>query len=130
MTSFSRSWRYCSEVGLSSRGTGGTSTVSCSTTHTPDGARSEGASGGYPYFRPKLPGVETAPLPAEHRFLVLPSSEGVPAARILDGPNPYVRGHEPRYGPNGYVVLNIDGPTLTEEIYAPDGTVLHTSSLA
>jgi hypothetical protein len=36
---------------------------------------------------------------------------GLAGLKPLDGPNPYVRGYEARYGPNGYVTLEFDGPT-------------------
>jgi hypothetical protein len=53
-----------------------------------------------------------------------------PPARVLDGPNPYVKGQEREYAPNGYASLDFDGDKLHETILAPDDAVLMTGTLA
>lgn len=55
--------------------------------------------------------------------------DGLPAAWILDGPNPYVPGRESRYGPHGYASLILDGPHLHEIVHAADGTELWVKQL-
>jgi hypothetical protein len=45
-----------------------------------------------------------------------------PSCVILDGPNPDVRGEEHRFGPHGYMTLDLDGPELVERVFLSDGT--------
>lgn len=45
-----------------------------------------------------------------------------PACFVLDGPNPFIRGKQEKYGPHGYLNLTFDGPTLVEQVMLPDGT--------
>ena len=85
--------------------------------------------GGFPYDRPHLAGIPTQELVGGNQFLVLPSTGTVPRARVLDGPNPYLGRHARRYGPNGYVVIEVNGTALEEQVCAPDGSVLHAASL-
>jgi hypothetical protein len=54
----------------------------------------------------------------------------VPAAQILDAPNPFIPGEAERYGANGYAVIEIDGPRFVEEVRTPDGQVLLRQQLA
>src|SRR5262249_16133032 len=90
---------------------------------------------GYPYLRnhdrlaafPSDPSVANSP-PATWRRL-----EGknlVPGGLVLDGPNPYVRGHEDEYGAQGHMTLVFDGEHLDELVHLPDGTVIYEHSLA
>jgi hypothetical protein len=48
---------------------------------------------------------------------------------VLDGPNPYIRGHEKEYGPHGYVRLEFDRPRLNEVILDADGSPLRELQL-
>jgi hypothetical protein len=85
---------------------------------------------GFPYFRDKLqnaPIVEHKPLDTKwHR---LDAKNMLPGAIILDGPNPYLTGEESKYGVQGYMSLEFDGPHLNEVVHAPDRTVLYDRSL-
>jgi hypothetical protein len=54
----------------------------------------------------------------------LPAAGLVPGALILDAPNPYIKGEEEKYGANGFVTLELDGPRAHEVVLAPDGTIL------
>jgi len=47
----------------------------------------------------------------------------------LDGPNPYIPGHETEYGPHGCAVLEFDGPHLNELIVDCDGNTIKSLSL-
>jgi hypothetical protein len=76
--------------------------------------------GGFPYFRDTK--VLGAAAPARAEWKPLASRNLVPAARILDGENPFVEEAPGEYGPNGYVTLEIDGDTLVEIVHLPDGT--------
>ena len=49
---------------------------------------------------------------------------------VLDAPNQYVAGEEDKYGANGYVTVEFDGPRMHEVIHAPDGSVLLERQLA
>jgi hypothetical protein len=78
--------------------------------------------GGFPYFRDKKV-VGEAP-PARPTWKRLESRNLVPFARLLDGVNPYIEGHETEYGPNGYMTLEFDDDELFETVHDADGSVL------
>lgn len=85
--------------------------------------------GGYPYFRDKLtdrPLVKDNPDGSQWRRVV---KAGVPEATVLDGVNPYIPTEEHRYGPNGYMTLELSGGTIAETVRAPDGTVLYAGEI-
>ena len=82
--------------------------------------------GGFPYFRDS--GLGAAP--AKPVWVRMTSKNLVPGGDMLDGQNPYIRGHEKEYGPHGYAVLEFDGPRLNESIVDPDGTTLRVQQLA
>ncbi len=82
--------------------------------------------GGFPYFRDKLPGGPHV----QPAFVRVPSKNFVPSADILDGPNPFVEGHENDYGPHGYVTLEFDGPHLNEVVQDATGQILRQRPLA
>jgi hypothetical protein len=81
--------------------------------------------GGFPYFREKAFG-DAPPAP---RWMRLNSKNLVPGAQVLDGQNPYIRGHEREYGPHGYVALEFDGPRLNEVVLDADGSKLREQEL-
>ena len=76
--------------------------------------------GGFPYFR----NASFGDAPAMPRWVRLDSKNFVPGGQMLDGQNPYVKGHEREYGPHGYLVLEFDGPQLNEIIMNADGRIL------
>jgi hypothetical protein len=59
----------------------------------------------------------------------VPSRHGSPEGVHLDGPNPWIPGHESKFGPNGYAVLELDGPQLQETVYTPSGAAIHQRAL-
>jgi len=81
--------------------------------------------GGFPYFSERFLGDP----PEKPRFVRLDSKNLVPGAQVLNGQNPYIRGHEKEYGPHGYVTLEFDGPKLTETVRDADGTTLQERAL-
>lgn len=74
---------------------------------------------GFPYFRDQFANPLSVP-----GWQSLPGKNLVPGARVLDGPNCYVEGKSDKYGPNGYVVLELDDRELRERYFTPDGTEL------
>lgn len=85
--------------------------------------------GGMPEFRKKRPGKPEISIDG-HDFYRLPAVFPNPSCLVLDGPNPYIRGYESRYSPNGYLTLEIDSTSFVEKLCAPDGTVLFSQELA
>jgi calcineurin-like phosphoesterase family protein len=82
--------------------------------------------GGYPHFRDKLTNLPAGPGTMWRR---LPAAGLVPGALILDARNEYIQGEEEKYGANGFVTLELDGPRALEVIRAPDGAVLLENEL-
>jgi Calcineurin-like phosphoesterase len=82
--------------------------------------------GGFPYFRDDLPGGPHS----QPTFVRIPSKNLVPGAEILDGPNPYIQGHEAKYGPHGYLTLDFDGALLQETVRDAEGNALRERSLS
>jgi len=52
----------------------------------------------------------------------LSANRDAPSCLVLDGPNPLIKNEEERFGPHGYLSLEINGPHLVERIHLPDGT--------
>jgi hypothetical protein len=52
-----------------------------------------------------------------------------PSCLALDGPNPLIRNEEKKFGPHGYVTLELDGPTLIERVHLPDGTEIFKNEI-
>jgi Calcineurin-like phosphoesterase len=80
---------------------------------------------GYPYFTDKNDsGTVSAPNPAAQgsRWRTVGMKNMVPGGMMLEGPNPYIPGHESEYGPNGYMTLEFNGEHLNEIIHMPDGS--------
>ena len=74
---------------------------------------------GFPYFRFLANGW-----PVKAGWYQFDSADYVPGGVVLDGPNPYVKGHEDSYGPNGYVTVELKGRAVHERYLAADGAVL------
>ena len=83
--------------------------------------------GGYPYFRDRL---EHLPLADGTLWRRMESKNLVPGAIVLDRPNQYVTGEEEKYGANGFVTVEFDGPHMHEIVHDPDGSVLLQRQLA
>lgn len=85
--------------------------------------------GGIPYVREaKHAPVETRGNGFEWRRVS--SQMTNPSALLLDGPNPYVPGKEEKFGPQGYMTLELAGPHLNEIVHLPDGTRIWERQLA
>ncbi len=86
--------------------------------------------GGMPYFRDKLAG---ASVEATGLYSVNGKTSGgitVPRGRVLDGPNPYLGEESHKYGPNGYLVLDLAGDTIRESYRLPHGRVIHQETIS
>jgi hypothetical protein len=81
---------------------------------------------GFPEFRKDAWGT----VPAQPTWLRLPATTDAPAAEVLDGSNPYIKGHEAEYGPHGYVTLEFENKKLTETVHLPDGTQVRSQQIA
>lgn len=82
---------------------------------------------GFPYFRDDVSGASPEEgLPGWHR---LQAKDMVPGGLLLDGTNQFVKDHEDKYGPNGYMFLEFDGPNLNEIVQEPDGNVIYERQL-
>jgi hypothetical protein len=82
--------------------------------------------GGMPEFRSKSLGQ----IPTSPTFVRQPGRGSAPGYLFLDGPNTHVKGHASEYTPHGYLVLELDGPQLTEEYYEAAGFLLERRTLA
>lgn len=78
-------------------------------------------NGGFPAFRDNLAGANAS----KTQWIRLSPKPGVPAAEVLDGPNPFVTDPE-RYSPHGYLTLDFAGPQLFETYYSPDGKIVRS----
>lgn len=54
----------------------------------------------------------------------------VPQGLLLDGPNIWIPGHEAKFGPNGFAVLELDGEHLRELVFSASGEQVHERELA
>jgi hypothetical protein len=81
---------------------------------------------GFPEFRKDVWGGA----PVQPTWLKLPATSDAPAAEVLDGSNPYIKGHETEYGPHGYVTLEFENKKLTEVVHLPDGTPVWSKQIA
>ncbi len=88
--------------------------------------------GGMPYKRGDVKDFAPSGDPAvdEHVWRQIPSKHGLPGGLVLDGPNRHIDDKGERYLPNGFAVLELDGPRLKEVYRAADGRVLKEIELA
>ena len=83
--------------------------------------------GGFPYFREAE--VFGNNPPAKPEFKTLGGRNLVPGARILDGQNPFVTEAPAKYGPHGYMTLELDGEELFEIVHDAGGDKLYEQPL-
>jgi len=86
--------------------------------------------GGMPYDRKKA-----LQMPEDHRagdaiWRRFDAAGPVPAGLMLDGTNEYMREKADKYGPNGYMTLEIEGPHLSEMVYDTHGREIYRKELA
>lgn len=85
---------------------------------------------GMPYARKRLRDFAVERREGIALWRRLPASNEAPAALVLDGENPYLGDEKDRFGPHGYVTLELDGPRLTERYHQPDGLTVLEQTLA
>lgn len=85
--------------------------------------------GGFPYYRDDLSKTIAQIANPDGTAWCQIMKDGVPDGWVLDGPNPFVHGHEQHYGPHGYASLLLDGPHLHETVHAAFGTELWSQRL-
>ncbi len=86
---------------------------------------------GYPYFRDNFAGALHPQNNSDgSRWITLVARKTAPSGTILDGPNPYIKGHDDQYGPNGYLTLEFSDSHMNETVHAADGTILYDHRLA
>lgn len=83
--------------------------------------------GGYPQFRASNPGVPSNCPPKS--TMVKLAAHGGPSSLFLDGPNPYIKGQEKDYSPNGYMTLGFTGGKIHETVCDPDGAIVWENDL-
>jgi hypothetical protein len=81
--------------------------------------------GGMPYSRRPVEDVPEDRTVEDAIWRRFGARNMVPGGLVLDGPNPHVEGKENKYGPNGYMVLELGDGTLTEVVHAPTGEELY-----
>jgi len=74
---------------------------------------------GFPYFRFLDNGR-----PNKTDWVRCEAKTSVPGCLVLDGPNPYVANDGPRYGPNGYLKLELRDGEVHEAYYDPERRVV------
>jgi len=77
-------------------------------------------NGGFPAFRDALDGGGGP----ETKWIRLSAKPGVPAAQVLDGPNPFITDDPDRYGPHGFLTLEFQGKEAFETYYSPDNQIV------
>lgn len=82
---------------------------------------------GFPEFRPK---AELGAAPARTEFRVLQGRNLVPGGLVMDGPNVYIPGHETRYVPHGYLVLEFDDEHLVELYFEAGGELIRENRVS
>jgi hypothetical protein len=84
---------------------------------------------GYPYFRDKFGDAQLASTIGDLRWMRVPPRAAVPGGLVLDGPNQYIdkKGH--KYGPNGYMAIELGDGKIVENVHHADGTLLHNGSI-
>ncbi len=81
---------------------------------------------GYPYFTDEISAGEIVAHGSQDSTLrKVEMKNMVPGGLILEGPNPYIKGHENEYGPNGYVTLELNGNRINEIVQMPDGKAIY-----
>jgi hypothetical protein len=77
-------------------------------------------NGGFPELRDTVSGCGGP----DTRLVPLAHNNFAPAARLLDGPNPFIKDHPsdpPKYIPHGFLTLQFNGPSVMEAYLDPNG---------
>lgn len=85
---------------------------------------------GYPYFRDKFGDAAPVSTIGDLRWMRLAAKPTVPGALVLDGPNRHIEKKADKYGPNGYLTIELGDGEIIERVHDADGTVIHTGKIA
>lgn len=86
--------------------------------------------GGMPYDRKKALQMPEHSRVDDMIWRRFEAKNTIPGGLLLDGPNEYMGDKKEKYGPNGYMVLEFDGPHLTEVVYTPHRREIFRQELA
>jgi hypothetical protein len=84
---------------------------------------------GFPYYRGSVQDLPAAPS-QKNCWRKIEQQAYAPAAIVLDGPNPYIADDPNKYGPHGYLTLEVENGSIIEHVHDPNGNVLYDNLLA
>lgn len=85
--------------------------------------------GGMPYTRRAVANIPRDHTVGESIWRRFGAKNLVPGGLVLDGPNPYIQGHETEYGPHGYMTLELEGWHLVEVVHTPTGEEVYRQEI-
>lgn len=85
--------------------------------------------GGMPYTRKAVENIPVDHTVGESIWRRFDTKNMVPGGLVLDGPNPYIQEHEAKYGPHGYMTLEIEDEHLVEVVHTPTGEELYRQEI-
>lgn len=85
--------------------------------------------GGMPYSRKPVKELPVDHTVGDSIWRRFDAKNMVPGGLVLDGPNPYIKGKETKYGPHGYMTLELEDRHLTEVIYTAAGEETHRKEI-
>lgn len=85
--------------------------------------------GGMPYTRRTVANIPRDHTVGQSIWRRFETKNMVPGGLVLDGPNPYIRGHEAEYGPNGYMTLEFHDERLVEVVHVPTGKEIYRQEI-
>jgi hypothetical protein len=81
--------------------------------------------GGMPYTRRTVANIPRDHTVGQSIWRRFETKNMVPGGLVLDGPNPYIQGHEAEYGPHGYMTLEFQDEHLVEVVHTPTGEEIY-----
>jgi hypothetical protein len=81
--------------------------------------------GGMPYTRRAVANIPRDHTVGQSIWRRFETKNMVPGGLVLDGPNPYIQGHEAEYGPHGYMTLEFQDEHLVEVVHTPTGEEIY-----
>ena len=81
--------------------------------------------GGMPYTRRAVANIPRDHTVGQSIWRRFETKNMVPGGLVLDGPNPYIQGHEAEYGPHGYMTLEFQAEHLVEVVHTPTGEEIY-----
>ena len=85
--------------------------------------------GGMPYTRTAVENVPVDHTDGDSIWRRFDARNLVPGGLVLDGPNPYILGHEAEYGPHGYMTIELEDQHLVEVVHTPTGEQIHVHEI-